>query len=165
MGIMKARLYRALQSEHKVELHWAREAYWVSRWPCLVTAPGLVSPSNLPLVSAARDFACFLSMNSIVFSEIVPRACSRIWWGSHMTASVHFPFWFFCSVIGLPGEEDWPRDVALPRQAFQSKSAQPIEKFVTDIDELGKDLLLVSSRNVVGLWNWMANTVYPNHTI
>uniref|UniRef100_A0A5F9D0G6 cyclin-dependent kinase n=1 Tax=Oryctolagus cuniculus TaxID=9986 RepID=A0A5F9D0G6_RABIT len=48
-------------------------------------------------------------------------------------------------VIGLPGEEDWPRDVALPRQAFHSKSAQPIEKFVTDIDELGKDLLLVSS--------------------
>lgn len=45
-------------------------------------------------------------------------------------------------VIGLPGEEDWPRDVALPRQAFHSKSAQPIEKFVTDIDELGKDLLL-----------------------
>ncbi|ELW56944.1 Cyclin-dependent kinase 6 [Tupaia chinensis] len=46
------------------------------------------------------------------------------------------------SVIGLPGEEDWPRDVALPRQAFHSKCAQPIEKFVTDIDELGKDLLL-----------------------
>ncbi|MBZ3871314.1 Cyclin-dependent kinase 6 [Sciurus carolinensis] len=46
------------------------------------------------------------------------------------------------NVIGLPGEEDWPRDVALPRQAFHSKSAQPIEKFVTDIDELGKDLLL-----------------------
>ncbi|MEJ1280954.1 hypothetical protein NN561_011901 [Cricetulus griseus] len=45
-------------------------------------------------------------------------------------------------VIGLPGEEDWPRDVALPRQAFHAKSAQPIEKFVTDIDELGKDLLL-----------------------
>ncbi|XP_040820611.1 cyclin-dependent kinase 6 isoform X2 [Ochotona curzoniae] len=45
-------------------------------------------------------------------------------------------------VIGLPGEEDWPRDVAVPRQAFHSKSAQPIEKFVTDIDELGKDLLL-----------------------
>ncbi|KAM6152375.1 cyclin-dependent kinase 6 [Erethizon dorsatum] len=45
-------------------------------------------------------------------------------------------------VIGLPGEEDWPRDVALPRQAFHSKPAQPIEKFVTDIDELGKDLLL-----------------------
>ncbi|KAB0341089.1 hypothetical protein FD754_018015 [Muntiacus muntjak] len=46
------------------------------------------------------------------------------------------------AVIGLPGEEDWPRDVALPRQAFHSKSPQPIEKFVTDIDEQGKDLLL-----------------------
>lgn len=34
--------------------------------------------------------------------------------------------------------------MAVPRQAFHSKSAQPIEKFVTDIDELGKDLLLVS---------------------
>lgn len=53
--------------------------------------------------------------------------------------------WFFCSVIGLPGEEDWPRDVALPRQAFHSKTPQPIEKFVADIDEQGKDLLLVSS--------------------
>lgn len=52
---------------------------------------------------------------------------------------------FFCSVIGLPGEEDWPRDVALPRQAFHSKPPQPIEKFVTDIDEQGKDLLLVSA--------------------
>ncbi|KAJ8796526.1 hypothetical protein J1605_002123 [Eschrichtius robustus] len=48
----------------------------------------------------------------------------------------------FVCVIGLPGEEDWPRDVALPRQAFHSKSPQPIEKFVTDIDEQGKDLLL-----------------------
>lgn len=65
--------------------------------------------------------------------------------GLRMTASVYVAIWFFCSVIGLPGEEDWPRDVALPRQAFHSKSAQPIEKFVTDIDELGKDLLLVSS--------------------
>ncbi|XP_027703640.1 cyclin-dependent kinase 6 [Vombatus ursinus] len=45
-------------------------------------------------------------------------------------------------VIGLPGEEDWPNDVALPRQAFNAKSPQPIEKFVTDIDELGKDLLM-----------------------
>ncbi|XP_019483141.1 PREDICTED: uncharacterized protein LOC109373595 [Hipposideros armiger] len=48
-------------------------------------------------------------------------------------------------VIGLPGEEDWPRDVALPRQAFHSKSPQPIEKFVTDIDEQGKDLLLIGT--------------------
>lgn len=69
-------------------------------------------------------------------------------WGNSFSmaandANVHT--WFFCSVIGLPGEEDWPRDVALPRQAFHAKAPQPIEKFVTDIDEQGKDLLLVSS--------------------
>lgn len=63
----------------------------------------------------------------------------------HIAGNAHIHMWFFRSVIGLPGEEDWPRDVALPRQAFHSKPAQPIEKFVTDIDELGKDLLLVSS--------------------
>ncbi|KAF7245959.1 Cyclin-dependent kinase 6, partial [Varanus komodoensis] len=45
-------------------------------------------------------------------------------------------------VIGLPEEEDWPSDVALPRNAFTSRTPQPIELFVTDIDELGKDLLL-----------------------
>jgi hypothetical protein len=73
-------------------------------------------------------------------------AFSGIWWKTLcIAASTHIHVWFLCSVIGLPGEEDWPRDVALPRQAFHSKSAQPIEKFVTDIDELGKDLLLVSS--------------------
>lgn len=75
-----------------------------------------------------------------------------------MLTSAHTPVWLFSSVIGLPGEEDWPRDVALPRQAFHSKSAQPIEKFVTDIDELGKDLLLVSSWNVVGLCHWDSMT-------
>lgn len=71
-----------------------------------------------------------------------------------LTADAHIHVWFFYSVIGLPGEEDWPRDVALPRQAFHSKSAQPIEKFVTDIDELGKDLLLVSSWDAVGTCLW-----------
>uniref|UniRef100_A0A8C3XLP0 cyclin-dependent kinase n=1 Tax=Chelydra serpentina TaxID=8475 RepID=A0A8C3XLP0_CHESE len=45
-------------------------------------------------------------------------------------------------VIGLPEEEDWPSDVALPRHAFNSRPPQPTENFVPDIDELGKDLLL-----------------------
>ncbi|XP_015264175.1 PREDICTED: cyclin-dependent kinase 6 [Gekko japonicus] len=45
-------------------------------------------------------------------------------------------------VIGLPEEEDWPNDVALPRNAFTSRTPQPIENFVADIDDLGKDLLL-----------------------
>ncbi|XP_077160112.1 cyclin-dependent kinase 6 isoform X2 [Paroedura picta] len=45
-------------------------------------------------------------------------------------------------VIGLPEEEEWPNDVALPRNAFTSRTPQPIENFVADIDDLGKDLLL-----------------------
>lgn len=74
---------------------------------------------------------------------------SGLWWENSFSIAANDAYvhaWLFCSVIGLPGEEDWPRDVALPRQAFHSKSPQPIEKFVTDIDEQGKDLLLVSSR-------------------
>lgn len=70
---MKACLHRAVQSKYRVELHWARVAYGVSRWPCLGTAQ-YFTLANLPLVSAARDFTCFLSVNSIVFSEIVPHA-------------------------------------------------------------------------------------------
>lgn len=75
---------------------------------------------------------------------------SGLWWENSFSIAANDAYvhtWLFCSVIGLPGEEDWPRDVALPRQAFHSKSPQPIEKFVTDIDEQGKDLLLVSSRS------------------
>lgn len=45
-------------------------------------------------------------------------------------------------VIGLPNEEDWPSDVALPMHAFTPRTPQPIENVVPDIDELGKDLLL-----------------------
>lgn len=95
----------------------------------------------------------------------VPHACSLdllpssgLWWENSFctAANAYVHVWFFCSVIGLPGEEDWPRDVALPRQAFHSKSPQPIENFVTDIDEQGKDLLLVSSGDAVicPLWGW-----------
>ena len=64
-------------------------------------------------------------------------------------------------MIGLPGEEDWPRDVALPRQAFHSKSPQPIEKFVADIDEQGKDLLLVSSRDTESVCNVLGRETWP----
>ncbi|XP_030056228.1 cyclin-dependent kinase 6 isoform X2 [Microcaecilia unicolor] len=45
-------------------------------------------------------------------------------------------------VIGPPDEEDWPTDVALPRHAFAERPPQAIEKYVPDIDVLGKDLLL-----------------------
>uniref|UniRef100_A0A4W3JP25 Cyclin dependent kinase 6 n=1 Tax=Callorhinchus milii TaxID=7868 RepID=A0A4W3JP25_CALMI len=45
-------------------------------------------------------------------------------------------------VLGLPSEDDWPCDVALPRDAFSLRSAQPIQEIVPEINELGKDLLL-----------------------
>ncbi|XP_048470139.1 cyclin-dependent kinase 6 [Rhincodon typus] len=45
-------------------------------------------------------------------------------------------------VLGLPSEDDWPRDVALPRDAFSTRSPQPIQDLVPEINEPGKDLLL-----------------------
>ncbi|KAG8549946.1 hypothetical protein GDO81_018639 [Engystomops pustulosus] len=45
-------------------------------------------------------------------------------------------------VIGLPEEESWPGEVAIPQSAFQYRQAQPLEDIVPDIDDLGKDLLL-----------------------
>lgn len=51
---------------------------------------------------------------------------------------------FIFSLIGLPEEESWPSEVAVPQSAFHPRQPQPIEDVVPDIDELGKDLLLVS---------------------
>ncbi|XP_072431368.1 cyclin-dependent kinase 6 isoform X2 [Chiloscyllium punctatum] len=45
-------------------------------------------------------------------------------------------------VLGLPSEDDWPLDVALPRDAFSTRSPQPIQDLVPEINEPGKDLLL-----------------------
>ncbi|MBN3298020.1 cyclin-dependent kinase 6 [Amia ocellicauda] len=45
-------------------------------------------------------------------------------------------------VTGVPSEEDWPCDVALPRSAFSLRPSKPIGELVPDIDELGKSLLL-----------------------
>ncbi|XP_032902590.1 cyclin-dependent kinase 6 [Amblyraja radiata] len=45
-------------------------------------------------------------------------------------------------VLGLPSEDDWPIDVALPKNAFSTRSPQPIQDLVPEINEPGKDLLL-----------------------
>ncbi|XP_069770055.1 cyclin-dependent kinase 6 isoform X2 [Narcine bancroftii] len=45
-------------------------------------------------------------------------------------------------VLGLPSEDDWPTDVALPKNAFSTRSPQPIQDLVPEINEPGKDLLL-----------------------
>ncbi|XP_063777455.1 cyclin-dependent kinase 6 isoform X2 [Pseudophryne corroboree] len=45
-------------------------------------------------------------------------------------------------VIGLPEEEEWPGEVAVPQSSFHYRQPQPIEDVIPDIDELGKDLLI-----------------------
>lgn len=45
-------------------------------------------------------------------------------------------------VLGLPSEDDWPIDVALPKNAFSTRSPQPIQDLVPEINDPGKDLLL-----------------------
>ncbi|XP_069067758.1 cyclin-dependent kinase 6 isoform X3 [Pleurodeles waltl] len=45
-------------------------------------------------------------------------------------------------ILGTAEEEDWPSEVALPRNAFAPRSPQVMDKFVPDIDEVGIDLLL-----------------------
>nr|DBA25237.1 TPA: hypothetical protein GDO54_012791 [Pyxicephalus adspersus] len=45
-------------------------------------------------------------------------------------------------VIGLPDEDEWPSEVAIPQSAFPFRHPQSIEDLVPDIDELGKDLLM-----------------------
>lgn len=47
------------------------------------------------------------------------------------------------SMIGLPAEDDWPRDVSLPRGAFKARGPQPVKTFVPEIEALGAQLLLV----------------------
>ncbi|KYO20004.1 cyclin-dependent kinase 4 [Alligator mississippiensis] len=45
-------------------------------------------------------------------------------------------------MIGLPAEDDWPRDVSLPRGAFKARGPQPVKTFVPEIEALGAQLLL-----------------------
>ncbi|XP_064899567.1 LOW QUALITY PROTEIN: cyclin-dependent kinase 4-like [Columba livia] len=45
-------------------------------------------------------------------------------------------------LLGLPLEDEWPRDVALPRGAFAPRPPQPAQGFVPDMEPLGTQLLL-----------------------
>lgn len=50
---------------------------------------------------------------------------------------------FLHSLIGLPPEEDWPRDVSLPRGAFPPRGPRPVQSVVPEMEESGAQLLLV----------------------
>ncbi|XP_024846386.1 cyclin-dependent kinase 6 isoform X2 [Bos taurus] len=110
----------------------------------LVTSSGQIKLADFGL---ARIYSFQMALTSVVVT-LWYRAPEVLLQSSYATpvdlwsVGCIFAEMFRRNVIGLPGEEDWPRDVALPRLAFHSKSPQPIEKFVTDIDEQGKDLLL-----------------------
>ncbi|KAK2101942.1 cyclin-dependent kinase 4 [Cebus imitator] len=45
-------------------------------------------------------------------------------------------------LIGLPPEDDWPRDVSLPRGAFHPRGPRPVQSVVPEMEELGAHLLL-----------------------
>lgn len=47
------------------------------------------------------------------------------------------------SLIGLPPEDDWPRDVSLPRGAFSPRGPRPVQSVVPELEESGAQLLLV----------------------
>ncbi|XP_072507610.1 cyclin-dependent kinase 6 isoform X2 [Notamacropus eugenii] len=110
----------------------------------LVTSSGQIKLADFGL---ARIYSFQMALTSVVVT-LWYRAPEVLLQSSYATpvdlwsVGCIFAEMFRRNVIGLPGEEDWPNDVALPRQAFNAKSPQPIEKFVTDIDELGKDLLM-----------------------
>ncbi|XP_025912719.1 cyclin-dependent kinase 4 [Apteryx rowi] len=54
----------------------------------------------------------------------------------------HFDHPNIVRMIGLPVEDDWPLDVALPRCAFTARPPQPVEGFVPEMEPLGAQLLL-----------------------
>ena len=50
-------------------------------------------------------------------------------------------------IMGLPSEQDWPSQAAVPRSSFTSSrngeyKAQPLENVIRNLDEHGKSLLL-----------------------
>uniref|UniRef100_A0A5F9C0P2 Cyclin-dependent kinase 4 n=1 Tax=Oryctolagus cuniculus TaxID=9986 RepID=A0A5F9C0P2_RABIT len=45
-------------------------------------------------------------------------------------------------LIGLPPEDDWPRDVSLPRAAFSPRGPRPVQSVVPELEESGAQLLL-----------------------
>ncbi|XP_074007118.1 cyclin-dependent kinase 6 isoform X2 [Numenius arquata] len=110
----------------------------------LVTSSGQIKLADFGL---ARIYSFQMALTSVVVT-LWYRAPEVLLQSSYATpvdlwsVGCIFAEMFRRNVIGLPEEEDWPNDVALPRNAFTSRPAQPVEKFVPDIDELGKDLLL-----------------------
>nr|QOY46758.1 cyclin-dependent kinase 6 [Ambystoma maculatum] len=110
----------------------------------LVTSSGQIKLADFGL---ARIYSFQMALTSVVVT-LWYRAPEVLLQSSYATpvdvwsVGCIFAEMFRRKIIGMPDEEDWPSDVALPRGAFALGPPKAIEECVPDIDEPGKDLLL-----------------------
>ncbi|XP_064408495.1 cyclin-dependent kinase 4 isoform X2 [Latimeria chalumnae] len=110
----------------------------------LVTSRGEVKLADFGL---ARTYSCHMALTPVVVTlwyrspEVLlhlPYATSVDMW----SAGCIFAEMFRRNMIGLPPEEEWPREVVLPYSSFTQRLPQPFRMFVPEIDEFGGSLLL-----------------------
>uniref|UniRef100_A0A8D0H8V0 Cyclin-dependent kinase 4 n=1 Tax=Sphenodon punctatus TaxID=8508 RepID=A0A8D0H8V0_SPHPU len=116
----------------------------------LITGSGQI---KLAYFGLARIYSCQMALTPVVVTlwyrapEVLLQSTYAtpvdIWSVGCIFAEMFRPLSsLLCSMIGLPVEEDWPMDMALPRCAFSPRAPQPVEKFVPELEPLGARLLL-----------------------
>nr|XP_013808118.1 PREDICTED: cyclin-dependent kinase 4-like [Apteryx mantelli mantelli] len=110
----------------------------------LVTSNGQVKLADFGL---ARIYSCQMALTPVVVT-LWYRAPEVLLQSTYATpvdmwsVGCIFAEMFRRNMIGLPVEDDWPLDVALPRCAFTARPPQPVEGFVPEMEPLGAQLLL-----------------------
>uniref|UniRef100_A0A452II80 Cyclin-dependent kinase 4 n=1 Tax=Gopherus agassizii TaxID=38772 RepID=A0A452II80_9SAUR len=110
----------------------------------LVTSSGQVKLADFGL---ARIYSCQMALTPVVVT-LWYRAPEVLLQSTYATpvdmwsVGCIFAEMFRRNMIGLPAEDDWPLDVALPHCAFTARSPQPVEMFVPEMEKLGAQLLL-----------------------
>ncbi|XP_068777133.1 cyclin-dependent kinase 4 isoform X2 [Struthio camelus] len=110
----------------------------------LVTSNGQVKLADFGL---ARIYSCQMALTPVVVT-LWYRAPEVLLQSTYATpvdmwsVGCIFAEMFRRNMIGLPVEDDWPLDVALPRCAFTARPPQPVEGFVPEMEPLGTQLLL-----------------------
>ncbi|XP_061871315.1 cyclin-dependent kinase 4 [Colius striatus] len=127
----------------------------------LVTSTGQVKLADFGL---ARIYSCQMALTPVVVTlwyrapEVLLQSTYAtpvdMWSGGCIFAEMFRRKPLFCGnseadqlgkifeLIGLPVEDEWPRDVAVPRCAFPPRPPQPPQGFVPDMEPLGTQLLL-----------------------
>uniref|UniRef100_A0A8C3HXV0 Cyclin-dependent kinase 4 n=1 Tax=Chrysemys picta bellii TaxID=8478 RepID=A0A8C3HXV0_CHRPI len=110
----------------------------------LVTSSGQVKLADFGL---ARIYSCQMALTPVVVT-LWYRAPEVLLQSTYATpvdmwsVGCIFAEMFRRNMIGLPAEDDWPLDVALPHCAFTARFPQPVEMFVPEMEKLGAQLLL-----------------------